>query len=154
MTEEIRHTSSEANRRQNRRISLSAHAILTLLVPELTNTPKGIRCVAKDLSMGGVKIKTYQIGEDVAGVLAEGIHWAKIQMELPYIDHMVELTSRVVWSQFMNEYKKKEVYTLLGLAFDKVPAKTKAEIEYVVSRLSGDSVDAVSIRGVKLEKRK
>jgi len=141
------------DRRQSRRLPLSADVMLSLLVPEQTISATPVRGVAMDISETGMRLKSYQVSPEQAELVADGSHWAKVTIELPYLARPLELKSRIVRSQYLRRTPEDSAHCVLGLRFERLLDSETAQIHYVIDRLSGESYEAVPIKGIRLSRK-
>lgn len=134
---------SNFDRRQAKRLPISATALMAVIIPDQTFTPNNLRAVATDISLTGLKVRSHQMSKDDYLRLIRGINFAKVQVDLPYLEEPLELKGKVVWVEYRDRTETESACCLMGIAFDKLPPATHARLEYVIDRLSAESFEAV-----------
>ena len=131
------------DRRVAKRLSISATALMAIVIPDQTFTPNNLRAVATDISLTGLKVKSHQMTKDDYLKLIRGVNFAKVQVDLPYLEDPLELKGKVVWVEYHDRTESEAPCCLMGIAFDKLLPQIHARLEYVIDRLSADSFEAV-----------
>lgn len=132
--------SANSDRRLHRRLPISAEAMVTILIPEETFSPNAVRGVAQDISVSGLKVKIYQFSQADYKDLIKGVRFAKIDLTLPYVDEPLVLRAQVVWVDYHDATRSDRAHCLLGMKFHNVDPAVAAKLEYVIDRLSADTV--------------
>ncbi len=127
-------------RRQAKRLPISAEGMLTILVPEETFTPQQARCVATDISMSGMRLKSYQLTKNDYLQMLKGLRHAKVALlDLPYLDSPLEIRAMVVWVEYHDGRGKDQPHCVLGLSFTRMEEIVLQRLEYVIDRLRAES---------------
>lgn len=111
---------SGSERRLAARLSMSVDLMLTIMMPEETFTPFKRRGVTRDLSLGGLCIKTYQLTKQDYLSLLKMIRYAKIELE-PAPGKVINLRGQIVWMDYHDATKYDRAHCLLGICFQTAP---------------------------------
>lgn len=127
-------------RRQAKRLPISAEGMLTIMVPEETFTPQQLRCVATDISLSGMRVKSYQITKTDYLQLLKGVRNAKASLDLPYLNSPLQLRATIVWVEYHDgSTGRDKAHAVLGLSFSRMPDDVLPRLEYVIDRLNAES---------------
>ncbi len=134
---------NNTDRRKAKRLPISAEGMLTILVPEETFTPQVVRCVATDISMSGMRLKSYQLGKNDYLQMLKGLRHAKVALDLPYLDAPLQVRAMIVWVEYHDGTgKDRQEHCLLGLSFTHRDDSVLQRLEYVIDRLTAESGSA------------
>lgn len=132
-----------SDRRQAKRLPISATALLAIIIPDQTFTPNNVRSLATDISLTGMKVRSHQMTKEDYLRLIRGVNFAKVQVELPYLEEPLELKGKVVWVEYRDRTETEPASCVMGISFDRLPPQVHARLEYVIDRLSAESYDAL-----------
>ena len=130
-------------KRDQPRIPITAEALLAVLVPDETFSPNYVRGVATDISLSGVRVKSYQLTREDYHRLIRGVNFAKLNLTLPYVEEPVELRARIVWVEFHDRKAGDPPHCVLGLKFERLGQAATVRLQYVLNRLGADSYETV-----------
>ncbi len=115
-------------------------ADLTILIPEETFSPNIVRCVATDVSLSGVRLKTYQLNKNDYLSLIKTVHFAKVVIELPYSQEPLNARASIVWVEYHEPKGGEGPYCILGLKFERLSKGGEQLLENAIARLAQDSI--------------
>jgi hypothetical protein len=144
----------EVERRRSNRFRLQADVMLTLLIPNETFSPFSLRGVALDVSIGGIRVKTYQLNKKDYLATLHGMSHAKLVLNLPHVEDPIHLAGRVVWTEFHEAKGEEKSHCLLGVSFYKFSDDALDDFQEVLNSLETHvrtvNSSGSSPKGVKL----
>jgi len=131
------------DRRGQKRLPLSAEAMLCLVLPEEAVTQKAFRGVATDISGEGLRIKTFQVERDQFLLIRRYINiTCEVLVDLPYLTEPLQLHGVIVWLHYGSSNSQEAEHCSMGIRLENNTAEASRRLQHVLCRLRGDSYDA------------
>jgi len=130
----------ESDRRHQGRLALNAEALIRLILPEETLSPRSFRGVATDISPEGMKVRTYQVERD------QFLHLRRhttllcdVTIELPYLHDPLQMRGVVAWMHYEEGNRKEGDHVVIGVRLDLSATDGTRRLHYVLNRVEGDA---------------
>ena len=129
-----------SERRADRRVPLSAHAVVTIMNGSKDPEPTVLHAVATDLSTTGVRLKCYQLSRDHTRLISDDRIAVTLEIDLPYLTRAVYLRGHVVHTEEYPRTNRDEAHHILGVHLARGDESTTMQIKYVLDMLSTDII--------------
>ena len=126
-------------RRRFQRLPISGEVLMSVLMPHNTFSTFSIRGIATDISIGGMRIKTYQLQRQQYLDMIRGMSHAKLELRLPFLDEPLYFRGILAWSEYHDPTNREPAHCYLGLAFHEFTEEAQREFGEVL-RLIADRV--------------
>ncbi len=92
---------------------------MAIMMPHETFTPLSIRSVVSDISLTGLRVKTYQLGKKDYLELIKNVHFAKIGFDLPGVEESIQGHASIVWVDYHDKSGEDQAHCLLGMKYER-----------------------------------
>ena len=112
--------------------------------------PQYFRGIAMDISAGGLRVKSYQLGPEQCEQIRSRPYHCDVHLDLPYLKEPLKLRAAVAWVGYQDATRSDSAHAMLGLRLEDVRPEAMSSLQYVIHRLSGESVSVKSGQHNKL----